>query len=189
MRNKGITFHTRKLLSYSPLTQEHWRLIIFGKNIHIFQSPLFILVTESSIFQFRISTFSNNFFYILSNCAIVLDGTSFTKEKCTTFDIAQVLKIKILPSIVSCCILHSFNNFSIFTFLVVPIIFYHMKKYIASILIALVFRFTHSISQSAIWSPFRTPILPISHLDLFGMNLGKNVTGFSLLRGKLVSSA
>ena len=36
IRNKGITFQAWKLVSYSLLTQEHWRLIIIWENIHVF---------------------------------------------------------------------------------------------------------------------------------------------------------
>ena len=42
-----------------------------------------------------------------------MDGTSYTKARCATFDIAKVLKIIILPSIVSCCIIHNLKSFSI----------------------------------------------------------------------------
>ena len=43
------------------------------------------------------------------------------------------------------------------------------EKWISIMVIILVFRFTHFIPQSAIWIPFRIPIPPISHLDLFGV--------------------
>ena len=52
-----------------------------------------------------------NCFCILSIWAIVLDGTSFTKARCTTFDVVKVLKIKIFPLIVTCHILDNFINF------------------------------------------------------------------------------
>ena len=73
------------------------------------------------------------------------------------------------------------------------------EKWIPSILIVLVFRFTHSIPQRAIWTLFRTPIPAILNLNLFDFNPEKNekcsktcitsVTGFLLLRKKVVSWA
>ena len=58
--------------------------------------------------------FQVNCICIFSNGAIVLYGTSFTKARSTTFDIAKVLKIEILLSIASYRLLDNFNNFSIF---------------------------------------------------------------------------
>ena len=44
------------------------------------------------------------------------------------------------------------------------------EQWIPSILIVLFFKFTNSMPQGAIFTPFRTPIPAMSHLDLFGFN-------------------
>ena len=70
------------------------------------------------MFQFRILFLQTNSICILSNCAIVLDGTALASDRYTIFELPQLV-IKTLPSIVSCRVLRNFNNFSIFIILVV----------------------------------------------------------------------
>ena len=113
IRSKGITFEIWKLLSYSILTQEHWRPDILEKISTFFSPPCSYSLQRVVCFNLGFPFFQIKCFCILSNWAIVLDGTSFNKGRCTTFDIAKVLKIRILPSIVSFSIPHNFNNFSI----------------------------------------------------------------------------
>ena len=45
---------------------------------------------------------------------------------------------------------------------------------ISNVLMVSVFIWAHCIPQSAILTPFRTPISPISQFDLFGFNLVKS---------------
>ena len=70
------------------------------------------------MFQFRISFLQINSICILSNCAIVLDGTALASDRYTIFELPQLV-IKTLPSIVSCRVLRNLNSFSIFIILVV----------------------------------------------------------------------
>ena len=94
IRNKGITFQALKLSSCSLLTQEHWRLNIL-KKISTFLVLLVHTRYRVVCFNLEFSFFQINCFCIFSNWASVLDGTSFTKATCTTFDITKVLKIKL----------------------------------------------------------------------------------------------
>ena len=110
---KAITFQALKLSLYSLLTQEHWKLVILEK-ISILSSSCSYWLQRVLCFNLGFPFFQINCFCIFSNWGIVLHGASFAKARCTTFDIAKVLKFKILPSIGSCHILHNFNNFSFF---------------------------------------------------------------------------
>ena len=115
IRNKGITFQAWKLSSYSHFTQEHWRLVILEKISAFFSPPWSYSLQRVACYNLGFPFFQINCFcFFFSNWAIALDGTSFNKARCTIFHIAKVFKIKILPSIVNCRILHNFNNCSIF---------------------------------------------------------------------------
>ena len=92
--NKAITFQAWKLSSYSLLTQEHLRLVILEKISTFFSPPCSNSLQRVECYKLRFPIFEINFFCIFSNWAIALDGTSFTKARCTIFDIAKALKNK-----------------------------------------------------------------------------------------------
>ena len=168
-----------------------------------FRPPFSYLLQWVICFNLGFPFFQINCFCVFSNGAITLGGTWLTKARCTNFDIAKVLKTKILHSIVSYRILDSFSNLLVFMIHFLYFSWFSScllhEKCIRSILIVLGFRFTHSIPQSAIWTPFRTSIPVISHLDIFSFNPEKiekcqkicitSVRKFSLLRKEVLSSA
>lgn len=100
-----------KSLSHNTFILIHLRLITFDKMTSFSKSVFFIVIKDSSLFQLR-NTFSSDKFLFLSNWTIALYGTSFSKEKYTTFVIAKVWSTKTSLSYFTCHILHNLNIFS-----------------------------------------------------------------------------
>ena len=118
--NKAITFQAWKLSSYSLLTQEHLRLVILEKISTFFSPPCSNSLQRVECYKLRFPIFEINFFCIFSNWAIALDGTSFTKARCTIFDIAKIL-IKIFNLVLIFqflwCIFCSFHHFLVICYM------------------------------------------------------------------------
>ena len=99
---------------YNRFIQEHCKLIILDKISTFVKPPFSYLLHKVECLVFGFFPFQMNSFCIMFSSLIISIGMLVTRERCTTINIAKILKIVIFPSTVKFYILHNSSAFSIF---------------------------------------------------------------------------